>query len=654
MSRIAFPLLVCAAMLPIFSGCKHMAEKRAIDQFMTAVETDDLATLKALSSTQFEQKALRRDESLEELDRLRLPAGEVEIVEVKDESETEKLVTVEIGESKRRLFYRLTKSPETKKWVIDDLYIRQRKDGLKIDKAVTEQMDLLLTILDFRDAWSSDDPDRILAVTAPELHEILSAVPRHHLLQLTQKVFPEKNSDLRMRNPQLDNEVAMVTFNRPAGKMIVTFKLLEVGWRVNDLAVESRTEGDHIPSLQKMAIAMHAAFEFLDAYAQGDKTKLKELCDPRFYGGSIGPGDLSLVQLPAGELPAKTYQLKMRGQRADLIIARDSDTITISLTRPDAVQPDAVGVPLKYLVNEVTIYESVAGRAAPREKRLSAVFTGRAVSEIYAEALAARDLSTLSRISTTDFQNRAWSKFADRDLERVQVLNFQPGPFEVLAEKFEGAVTELTVQQGAQTVTYVLRDCDGEIRVDDVLVQADKQGHSLKDTLEILAPIHTFASALAGSEIGTLQRTSSSDFNRIVWRQVRDVPHLGRQAVPHLYAPLSGVQRVDDKSLLVALGDEQFGAKVLLIEEHAQNVIHEILLVAGPADEQQARLKGTLRTQIANGLLASGVQPVAHEAPAEPLPGAAAIEPAVFEQEVAPPMPLEPSDAAFLPPPEMP
>jgi hypothetical protein len=629
-----------------------MAETRTIKHFMAAIEEDDLDRLKALSSADFNQKALRRGEALKEMDRLNLPSGDFKILEVKDESETEKLVTLEVGEAKRKIFYRLTKDASSHKWVVDDLYVRQRRDGLKIDKAVTEQMDLLLTVREFHDAWQSDDRDRILAVTTPDLRKSLEELPSESLVHIRRKVVGESEKDPQMRPPQLDKDVALVTLTRPAGKMIVTFKLLEEGWRVHDLAVESRKDGEHIPSLQKMASAMSAALDFLDAYAQGDKATLRELCVERFYAGSLGPADLSAVELPPSRLPADGYELKMQGARADLIVSRAADTVMVSLERPEASDPSGAATPIKYLVSEVTVFEP-GPDGSPREKRLSVLFTGRAIAEIYAEALAARDLSTLAKISTTDFQNRAWNSFRDSGVEHVQVLDFERGPLKVVAEEFHGAVTDLTVQQGAQTVTYRLRDCDGEIRVDDVLVAGGDGSRSLKETLEILAPIHTFAAGLAKSDLGTVQRNSSSEFNRVVWRQLQDVPGLAQIAAKHLHAPLTEIRPMEQGGTLVVLGNEQFGAKILLLEEHEQRVIDEILLVAGPAEEQQARLKGTLRMQIANGRLASDIQHVAHEEPQIAPAGAVpSIQPAVYEAEVSPPMTLEPSDAAFLPPPE--
>lgn len=659
MSRIAL-LLVCAGMLPAAAGCTHIAEKRAITHFMAAIESNDLEGLKAASSGQFEHKALRLDVSLEEMKRLRLPSGEFTIVEVKDESETEKLVTVEFGDAKRKLFYRLVRNPDAeqwpngKQWIVDDLYVRQRLDGVKVDKAVTEQMDLLLSVREFHHDWQSGERDRMLSVTTPELRQALSELPDDALQQVARKVMGEDQKDPRMQPPQLDKDVALVTLTRPTGKVVTTFKLLEDGWRLNDVALESRKDGEHIPSLQKMASALHTALGFLDAYAQNDKTKLKDLCGSRFYSGSLGPGDLSLVSLPGSALSVDDYNLKMQGGRADLIIQQGEETVMVGLERPQAEQ-NGEGLPPKYLVTEVTIFEPVAGSERPGEKRLSAIFTGRAVAEICAEALAARDLSTLSKISTTDFQNRAWNRFAEIGIEQLHVLSFQRGPLQVLSEEYYGAIAELTVQQGTHVLTYRLRDCDGEIRVDDVLVAAADRPQSLKEMLAILAPIHTFAAALTKAELGTVQRHSSNDFNRNVWRQLREVPQLGQAAARYLHAPLTAIKPIDKNSTLVLLGNEQHGAKVLLVEEHQQRVIDEILLVAGPADEQQARLKGTLRIEIANGRLASGIQQVAHEEPAAELVAVPAtsqplFEPAVHESEAVPPV-LEPSDAAFLPPP---
>ena len=47
--------------------------------------------------------------------------------------------------NKKEIFYELTRE-ESGKWVVDDIYLKQKKKGIEAYKSVTEQMDLLLTV----------------------------------------------------------------------------------------------------------------------------------------------------------------------------------------------------------------------------------------------------------------------------------------------------------------------------------------------------------------------------------------------------------------------------------------------------------------------------------------------------------------------------
>ena len=98
LNRPAFSLLAAACVsMPLFStGCANFVETRTITAFTEALEECNLAQLKDSTSSRFDRKALRLEESIEDFAILRLPKkDDIEITEVDDISETEKRVTVQ-------------------------------------------------------------------------------------------------------------------------------------------------------------------------------------------------------------------------------------------------------------------------------------------------------------------------------------------------------------------------------------------------------------------------------------------------------------------------------------------------------------------------------------------------------------------------------
>jgi hypothetical protein len=89
--------------------------------------------------------------------------------------------------------------------------------------------------------------------------------------------------------------------------------------------------------------------------------------------------------------------------------------------------------------------------------------------------------------------------------------------------------------------------------------------------------------------------------NRHVWTLTDHVPSIGHVAVRHLQAPLTAVQQTGENELLLLLGDEQFGARVLLVREHSTYAVDDVMLIAGPDASLQARLKRRLREELVHG-----------------------------------------------------
>lgn len=660
MLRMAVALWLGGWCLCWGAGCQHITESRAINGFSKAMVREDLDALRKLTTADFERRALRGDDALADLKFLHLPTDEIKVVKVEDKAADHRLVTIEVGKAKRRYYYDLVRDDGSRRWLIDDIYEMRRRDGVQITKAVTEQMDLLLSVREFHAAWDSGDRDRTLAVVTPEFRKVLSELPPAQLSHLTRSAIGEKpsKSRLRIRNAEIDDDVAIVSVPRMLGQMILTLKLSEDdGWQVSDLAVERHGEEESIPSVLKTATAVRAANGFLVAYAADDKQRLMGLAETAFYNGTLKPADLSTAPLPPS-LPTDNCKIKMHQTGASLILPRENDTVTLSLKRIGTGSEDVDGTEIRYVVDDVTIYQPSPGDEPPQEIRLSALFTGKAVVQLYGEALARCDLTTLNQLSTADFQSRVWQKLHDLPLERLDVLRFDAVRPQIVTTDFRGTMAEVTVLQGHQTLTYVLRDRDGEMRVDDVLVPSRERPESLKKVLELLLPVRTFTAALAAGDLSGLQRNSSDDFNRLVWNQTNRVPQYSQGAVANLNAAVGSIAPVDKERVLVTLGSSEQGAKVLLITEHGKQVIDDILVISGPTGNEQARLKRTLRDVLANGGKLPDTTPgptgdvmqASHETAAPPQQTSSLPEPTLPEPGLLP----VPDDAAWLPPPEEP
>ncbi|MCA9111175.1 MAG: hypothetical protein KDA52_14580, partial [Planctomycetaceae bacterium] len=112
------------------SGCSNLLTARSIQTFADSLAEKDLETLKEKTSSDFDQKALRTADALDDIKILNLPTGKVSVAKVEEISETEKHVTVEVGERKKEVLYKLTRNPGSRKWLVDDIYLQQKKPGM--------------------------------------------------------------------------------------------------------------------------------------------------------------------------------------------------------------------------------------------------------------------------------------------------------------------------------------------------------------------------------------------------------------------------------------------------------------------------------------------------------------------------------------------
>ncbi len=600
-------LALCLGWLSL-SGCANVVETRSIERFGIALASEDMQKLKDATTPQFGERALRQDAALDDLKLLRLPTGDLEIDKVEQVSPTVKRVSVLVGESKQKLKYQLKLDPQTKKWVVDDIYLKQKKDGVTATKSVTEQMDLLLSVREFLDAWKDGDRDDVLRTVTPEFAETLRPLPPAYLNRLTQQVIGKQKTGKRLQpRAQLDENTAHIRLPIAVGELWLTAKRADGHWLVDEVEVNSREEKEAVPSTRQLAQVTQTATAFLNAYQAGDKSRLQSLSTPKFFSGSLAPANLSHVTLPSGDVPADSVQIhvawqgfsttdpqeaQLRGKHSDFVVEGPNEVLKLSLLREEADDSDHKA---KYLIEEVTLYEL----DSRQEKRLSALFTAHALVQIYAEALASRDLDTLRASSSPDFDRRVWRSLHAGLVHEMPLNEIEDAPPKVQSTVFSGSLTEVTVTQGTRALTYMLQDRQGELLVDDVLLPTIGRPSSLKSTLELMLPVLDFAAGLRLGQLDALQRHSSSDFNRLVWHQTPKIPNIGHDIVQHLHAPLVSIEQTDDRAKLI-LGNDKFGAQVTLIRESGRFVVDELMLITGTMPRDHVELKRHLRLHIAS------------------------------------------------------
>ncbi len=599
-------LVLLAAFTASFSavGCANMVESRAIEKFAANLDSANLSALKHTSSDAFSQKALRTADAMDDLKILNLPTGKTSVIKVEEVDPKRKRVTVEVGEQKKEIFYDLVFDDKYRQWVVDDVFMKQRKRGVTAYKSVTEQMDLLLSVREAIEAWQESEVPTICEQMTPEFAAAFRNLPDDYRTKLTKIVSGEKRSSKSTRpEASLDEKTAIVRLPRERGETVWTLVLQEGHWLVADIAIDSKEEVEQIPSVYKQSLAVLRCMEFLDAYASRDREVIKPFCGQEFYEGAIALGDLSLITLPRPSENSHTVEVKIQKARADFTLTSKENVIHVAMHRQggDIVIGDQ---PPVYEVTEVSVYDI----ATNQEQHLTAVFTAQAMLELFIEAIAQRDITTLRQLSTYDFTKRVWSQVNDQNLPGLPLEVFDEPEMQILGRKFEGALTRFYVMQNGQELTYFLREQQGQFRIDDIEWKISGRPASVKMTTELMIPLQNFACAVSlgrdpayqNIALENLQKCCSEEFNRVVWRQTQFVPNSGMSADTFLATSLKGIQ-LGEGLALVQLGDQQFGAEVRLRKEGERYAIDEILLVAGVEEAQRLDLRRTLKTQLAEG-----------------------------------------------------
>ncbi|MDP7277400.1 MAG: hypothetical protein QF363_18110 [Planctomycetaceae bacterium] len=595
MSRCDRVWLVIGMLLVAFPGCSHLVESRSIARFTSALEKKDLSALREASTPGFRSKALRNPSAVEAMKLLELPEGEVTVADVEETSENKRRVVVEVGADARRLTYELIRDRDTGQWLVDDLLLKQSRRGASVTRSTTDLMDLLLSVHEFQSAWKSGDRQRLLDSTTGGFSKLLADLPAPFLIRISQRVVvPDAQTFRSQPRASLDKGTAQVRYDGPEGKTVLALIREKNHWRVDDIVLSAESQGKRPESIRHLAAVVRTTVEFLDAYKWLDRKKIKEVAAPRFFQNSLAHADLTEIPLPDSSNIDATAEVRLQQTFSDVILKVPDGLVRVSLERERTDDPTDTSVG-RFGVTEVTLIEY----ESDQERRLSAVYTAHARMRLFSAALRRRDLAALKHNSSHDLNNRVWKHLEQDVLNGLPLMGIDDDSPRVSGTVFQGAVTEITATQGRSAITYVLREQGGVLLVDDILVPVRGRSGSLKHQLERLVPVSGFAGALSSGNVSKVTRHVSSDFNRLVFKQLDQLPRQATIVPRYLKLNVSRMQQRKDQREEVLLGDDQFGARVVLVSESGRFVVDDVELLAGGDPSQPTWLKQTLRLEVA-------------------------------------------------------
>lgn len=576
----------------------HETERIAVVRFVNAMKLERIDAVRLTCSKRFQEASLERADSLNDFSQLGIPLGEVEVVSVENVSPSQKMVSVAIGEMKQKMTVRLSLDKEQDEWLIDDLFMKQKRDGVIAVRSVTDQMHLMSSFRTFMEAVRDGGKAQFLAHVTPTFRQSLSAIPDSIFERIRRQVAGKEKLNKLDPQAQLDDDIAVIKVHRLSGQLVLSLVLENGQWLVDDLAVESREDQEKVPSLRNTASAVEVGVRFLKAFHSADKQSLEALCIPSFYQNAIASSDLSMFPLPIDALESSDFRIKAQGRLAWITIPHRSDTITIDLVRSGELDPkvDNDGPEETYRVREVTLY------SGKQQQQLSSVFVSQAIMRVYAHALAEKNLPMLKRLSTPDFTSKVWDRVDEMSIHHLPLEGLVGENLRIISTNYLGKLTQLRIQSSAGQVVFQIREWNDEQLIDDVTVSIPDRPASLKDTLAVVVPMQSFLLGLQSNDIPKIRASLTDEFRRTAWRHIADVPAAGLSALEACRQPIEKIEIHDNEALLQLSGGE-FLAKVQLQRENEQWVVDDVELTRLGPTPQTASLKQTMKSQLADGTI---------------------------------------------------
>lgn len=587
------------------SVLEHGTEQKVLSQFTESLEENNERAFRRAVSTRFENHALRSPEAFKDLEILKLPKGQLEIVESKKTENGGYETVAKEKDGTTRYQFVLIRDSEKRRWVVDDVMLRQQKKGTRSTKSSVELMDLLLTLREFLGAWQAGGREEILSAVSGELRETLESLPAPWLEQLSTRITSEyETGTARRPEIQMSETDAVGRIPSKNGFLLVKLRNEDKRWVVADIEVRNRRVEHHPGSLLRQARAMGTICGFLDAWDKENVPALEKYSEEKFFNGSLRVGDLSTISLPAPSHAPENFEIQSFAGRLTVMIPWDSSYVRMDLVSPEVKAKDKeepaedksgmTVVEASFRVTDVTLYD----RETSRQTNLRAAFTAPARAMLFMQALADRDLPVLRQISSRQLADEVWSPMKAETLQQLSLEDLPRGDLKLVENKVLGDMTELHFEaEDGRLLSVTLQDENGNLAVMDVQYPGPAlEVASLKTQLLMSRPMIEFASAWESGDVDTLRSQSSAAFNRLVWSNLNVVPERFAHLPRTLKSPIRKVEETPD-DMRIELGRSRTAAMVRMVREKEAWVVDEITLTPGTGPAVQ--LRKSLRDELA-------------------------------------------------------
>lgn len=576
--------LLTAALLCTLSGCAtSLLEERVITQFVDALEEENVPAIRRVVSTEFERKALRSDDVLRDLDIVKLPEGELEILDVDEPSDDRRSVVV-TDESGDKFRFELVRDSQKQRWAVNDVLVRQQKKWKKVRSTVTwptsQVLDLVFSVREYLDAWSGSQRNTILEKSSPALAASLQAVPEAWLPVITSSIAQNYDSSLaRKPEAQLNDDAAVVRMPVRGGFLLVSAIQVDNRWLMDDIEIHSRSDSGHPGSIRRQADSVASLGRFLHAFEENDRELLQASATPQFYNATLQFGDLNLVSLPSANVAPAELSIRSFSGRITIIVPTEREFVRFDLKDPTYRAEKHIArddAPRVFHVDNVILND----RTKRNERTLASVFTAPARASLFFTALESRDIGMLRQLSTREFNTAVWSQVNDDTCRRLTMPTSQLQGLKLEGSDVRGDRTELTfsTSEGNQ-ITCRMYEQIGRLLVDDVQFKnADDQILSLRIQSALQVPISQFTTAWNTSDLDGLKETVSTAFDRLVLSNLTEFPPDSVHLAARLDTALQST-RVTEERATVNMGlNTSTTAEVHLVYEHDRWVIDDIVV----------------------------------------------------------------------------
>ena len=572
-------MLKTAALKPsIMNG--NVTENRAITQFIDALTEDNEKAFRRSVSTRFEQRAMRSADAWKDLEIMKLPKVKLEIDESKSVDENT-FETIAKDEKGTKYQFQILRDTEKRRWVVDDVLVRQQKKGTSATKSVSKVMNLLLTVREFLTTWQTSDRSTILPSLATDLRAPLEQMPVPWMNRLVERVSSECESEMA-RRPEIQMNEADALVKMPSKNGYLLLKVIqeEDRWLFSDIEVRQRKTNDHPGSVLRQARALNTVSQFLGAYAKADKVVLKTLCDATFYSTSLEIGDLSMISMPSAEHAPEDFEIRSFSGQLTIMVPDKTQIVQLDLTTAKSDDRKALqkltegSVETAFVIRDITIYD----RQTRKQQKLESAFTAPSRAMLFVSALHEKNLPILKQLSTDEFSLGTWDRIDPALVSQLPLSEVPSGELTLCSTDVRGDTTEMEFMSAdGQICSVIMRSENGTLNVDDIQYpNTSAQVASLRNHLQLTVPIVELASAWHKHDLPRVKRTCSMDFNRLIWGNLKTLPSDFDRLPEMLLVPVQSTEWGESQAIVELGQDGEPPVSVRLLKENRAWVIDEI------------------------------------------------------------------------------